>query len=45
MPMYTIDYIFAYGDGVKAEKFDIITSQKALNSSDHCPLILNFEIR
>lgn len=45
MPMYTIDYIFAYGDGLKAEKFDIITSQKALNSSDHCPLILDFEIK
>ena len=43
MPIRTIDYIFTYGEGIKAEKFDVLTSEKALVSSDHCPLLGYFE--
>lgn len=40
LPTITIDYIFTYGDyPVSAKKFDVLTSQSALDSSDHCPLI------
>lgn len=40
MPDKIIDYIFVYGaKAVIAEKFDVLTTQKALTSSDHCPLI------
>ena len=39
-PVRNLDYIFTYGEKTaEAKKFDVITSQKALNSSDHCPLI------
>ena len=35
-----IDFIFTYGKNIpKAEKFDIITTDSSLASSDHCPLI------
>ncbi len=45
MPVRNLDYIFTYGDyNIKAKKFNIITSQNALNSSDHCPLIGVFEL-
>ncbi len=44
MPVRTIDYIFTYGEGAKALEFDILTSAKALVSSDHCPLLGLFEI-
>lgn len=45
MPKITLDHIFIYGNsGIKAKKFDVITSEKALCSSDHCPLIGIFEI-
>ena len=43
MPIRTIDYIFTYGEGIKAEKFQVLTSEKALVSSDHCPLLGYFE--
>ena len=40
LPNKTIDYIFAYGKEPKElTRFDILTTQKALDSSDHCPLI------
>ena len=40
MPERNLDNIFIYGDfDVKALSFDVITSDKALTSSDHCPLI------
>ena len=45
LPVRTIDYIFTYGDfNIKAKKFDVLTSRKALDSSDHCPLTGEFEI-
>ena len=28
----------------EAKKFDVVTSEKALNSSDHCPLVAWLEI-
>ena len=44
LPEYDLDYIFTYGkDTIKAKKFDILTSETALNSSDHCPLLGVFE--
>lgn len=44
LPKRNLDYIFTYGIyPVKAKKFDVITSQKALDSSDHCPLIGELE--
>lgn len=40
LPNKTIDYIFAYGKEPKElTRFDILTTRKALDSSDHCPLI------
>lgn len=40
LPNKTIDYIFAYGKEPKElTQFDILATQKALDSSDHCPLI------
>ena len=45
MPERNLDYIFTYGDSeIKAKKFEILTTQKALDSSDHCPLLATFEI-
>ncbi len=45
LPVRNLDYIFVYGNtSVKARKFDILTSQKALDSSDHCPLVGYFEL-
>ncbi len=44
MPVRTLDYIFVYGDtDIKATKFEVLTTQKALDSSDHCPLLATFE--
>ncbi len=43
MPIRTIDNIFIYGEGIKAENFNVLTSEKALVSSDHCPLLGCFE--
>ncbi|MBO5069707.1 MAG: hypothetical protein J6C37_05015 [Roseburia sp.] len=43
-PEYCIDYIFIYGNyPVKVKKFYIETNDKALTSSDHCPLVGKFE--
>lgn len=40
MPDKIIDYIFVYGEKeVITKKFDVLTTKKALTSSDHCPLI------
>jgi len=39
-----IDYIFTYGTKtVKALKYDVLTTDKALSSSDHCPVLGYFE--
>ena len=46
MPEYTIDYAFAYGDeSIFANKFSVINTQKARNSSDHSPLVIQFDIK
>lgn len=42
-PTCTIDYIFTVGD-VSAEKFYVPNSRKALDTSDHLPLIAYFNI-
>lgn len=40
----TLDQIFTYGEyDIKALEFDVLTSQIALDSSDHCPLIGKFD--
>ena len=40
MPVRNLDYIFVYGNfDVTVEEFDVITTDKALTSSDHCPLV------
>ena len=45
IPIRNLDNIFVYGDfDVKAVSFDVITNDKALTSSDHCPLIGCIEI-
>ena len=45
LPAFDLDFIFTYGpDILKAKKFEILTSETALNSSDHCPLLGVFEI-
>ena len=43
MPYGTLDYIFVYGTkDLTAQKFQVDTSEKALCSSDHCPMIADF---
>lgn len=43
MPYSTIDYIFLYRtEKLIAQKFQVDTSEKALCSSDHCPMIVDF---
>lgn len=45
MPDCTIDYIFVYEAApINANKFFVFNTQKARNSSDHLPLILDFDI-
>ena len=45
MPDFTIDYIFIYKDEkIKALNFEVINTQVARDSSDHSPLIFDFEI-
>lgn len=46
LPAFDLDFIFIYGpDKIKAKKFEVITSEVALNSSDHCPLQGTFELK
>ncbi len=43
-PSYTLDYIMTYGENaLKPLRFEVLRSTDALNSSDHCPLIGEFE--
>ena len=44
MPTRTLDHIFTYHSVAKALKFGVLTSDKALTSSDHCPLIGEFDL-
>jgi len=44
-PERILDYIFTYSKSVIIpEKFDVLISQNALDSSDHCPLIGIFSL-
>ncbi len=44
MPDKNIDFIFIYGKNrLKPKKFDVLISDDALASSDHCPLVGYFE--
>ncbi len=44
VPYFTLDYILTYGEkSLRPLKFEVLTSEDALNSSDHCPLIGEFE--
>ncbi len=43
-PNFTLDYIMTYGENaLKPLSFAVLTETDALNSSDHCPLIGDFE--
>lgn len=44
LPSDTLDYIFTMGEGITAKSFSVLTDAKSLASSDHCPLIAEFEI-
>lgn len=44
-PYCTLDYVFvSKEDAMSIESFGVETTQKALLSSDHCPLIVKFEL-
>lgn len=45
MPVRTLDHAFAFNaDRIKFRKFDVLTEQDALDSSDHCPLLIDYDI-
>ena len=44
MPSKTLDYVFTYGAAVDVLKFRVLTSADALASSDHCPMIAEFDV-
>ena len=44
MPVRTLDHVFACGDPVKVHSFAVVTEQNALDSSDHCPLVTDYEV-
>lgn len=45
MPVRTLDHAFVSGDyPIEFLKFDVLTEQDALDSSDHCPLLVDFSI-
>lgn len=45
MPVMTIDHVFVSGNlPIEILKFDVLTEQDALDSSDHCPIISDFNI-
>lgn len=43
-PMRNLDYLFTYGEGITPTRFAVLTDEAALASSDHCPLVGEFEI-
>ena len=44
-PNHTIDYIFVYGtESISAQKFSVVNNDKSTRSSDHLPLIFDFDI-
>lgn len=42
MPTFILDFVFTYGTHLASEKFDVITTERALISSDHSPVISEF---
>lgn len=45
LPVRILDNIFTYGKELcDIVRFDVLTSEYALNSSDHCPLVAEFEL-
>ena len=43
-PNKTIDYVFTYGKSVEATSFKVLADARALTTSDHCPILVDFEI-
>jgi len=44
MPYFTLDYIMTYGENtLTAESFRVLTDHDALVSSDHCPMVSDFQ--
>ncbi|MBQ9760188.1 MAG: endonuclease/exonuclease/phosphatase family protein [Clostridia bacterium] len=42
----TIDYAFAYAaDAIELHSFNVLTEQMAMDSSDHCPLLVEFDMK
>ena len=45
LPDENLDYIFLYGNcSIDALEFDVLYDNKALISSDHCPLVAKFDV-
>ncbi len=44
MPVRTLDHVFVAGVPVAVQAFSVVTEQIALDSSDHCPLITDYEV-
>ena len=44
LPSSTIDFIFTYGKHLDCSRFDVLTGHTALSSSDHCPMIAEFDV-
>lgn len=45
MPIKNLDYVFSYKKPpARMCRFEVVTSQNALDSSDHCPLLFDFEL-
>lgn len=42
MPTKILDFVFTYGTHPEAEKFDVFTTERALISSDHTPVLCEF---
>lgn len=46
MPVNSLDYIYVYQHpDVDLLRFQVLTDEKSLASSDHCPLILDFDLK
>ncbi|MBQ8431706.1 MAG: endonuclease/exonuclease/phosphatase family protein [Clostridia bacterium] len=44
-PIKTLDYIFCYGElPTSVDSFRVLTEREALDSSDHCPLLLDVQL-
>lgn len=43
-PFRTIDYIFTYGQKPRTVSFKVLSDERARTTSDHCPLVAEFDI-